>query len=204
MRKTILFAAACGLAIGFGTGAALADAPGYYVSGEGGLSLPPNLHLSDPAPGTTAHDSFGTGYAAGGAFGYDFGDGWRIELNTLFQNTNLNAVDGTKTPGHLASTGLMANVMYDFLPGAPFTPYVGGGLGFENVGGEIGGFRGRAWAPAYQAEAGLRINLDDRASLFTEYRFSQSQSVTLFDGPDSLHQHFSDHALLAGISFKLD
>ena len=204
MRKTILFAAACGVATGLGTGAALAGEPGYYISGEGGLSLPPDLHLTDTAGGPTGHDSFGTGYAAGGAFGYDFGDGWRVELDSLFQHTDLDAIDGTKTAGHLASTGLMANVMYDFFPDAQFTPFVGVGLGFENVGGEIGSYRGRAWAPAYQAEAGLRLNLDDRTSLFTEYRFTQSQSVTLFDGPDSLHQHFSDHALLAGISFKID
>jgi OOP family OmpA-OmpF porin len=204
MRKTILFAAVCGVAIGLGTAAALAAEPGYYVSGEGGLSLPPDLHLTDGTTGTGQREGFGTGYAAGGAAGYDFGTGWRVELNALYQHTDLSRVDGTATPGHLSSTGVMANATYDLLPDARFTPYVGAGVGLQNVGGEIGGLGGRAWEPAYQAEAGLRTEVSDHASLFGEYRFSQSESVTLSDGADSAHQHFSDHALLAGVSFKVD
>ncbi|MEJ0041488.1 MAG: P44/Msp2 family outer membrane protein [Rhizomicrobium sp.] len=91
----------------------------------------------------------------------------------------------------------MANATYDLLPDAQFTPYVGAGLGLQNVGGDVDGLGGRAWKPAYQAEAGLRTDVTDQASLFGEYRFSQSESVTLADATDSAHQHFSDHALLA-------
>ncbi len=203
MRQRIIFAAAFGVAMGFGVAAALAGTPGYYVSGEGGVSLLPDLHLNDPAPGTRK-DSFGTGFAAGGAVGYDFGTGWRVELNSLYQHSNLSRLDGVTTPGHLSSTSVMANATYDLLPDAQFTPYVGAGLGFQNVGGEIGPLRGRAWEPAYQAEAGLRTDISDKASLFGEYRFSQSKSVRLADATDSANQHFSDHALLAGISFKLN
>ncbi len=48
MRPRIVFAAACGLALGLGVAAAFAGTPGYYVSGEGGVSLPPDLHLDRP------------------------------------------------------------------------------------------------------------------------------------------------------------
>ena len=204
MKKTILFAAACGVAVGLGTGAALAGDPSYYVSGEGGVSLPPDLHLTDGTTGTVQRESFGTGFAAGGAVGYDTGTGWRVELNALYQHTAVDRLNGTATAGHLSSTGVMANATYDLLPNAQFTPYVGAGVGFENVGGQVGGLSGRAWEPAYQAEAGLRTDVSDRASLFGEYRFSQSESVTLSDGTDSAHQHVSDHALLAGVSFKVN
>jgi opacity protein-like surface antigen len=203
MRKTILFAAACGAAIGLGTGAALAGDPGYYVSGEGGVSLPPDLHLTDSTSGVQ-RGSFGTGFAAGGAAGYDTGTGWRVELNSLYQTADVDRLNGTAATGHLSSTGVMANATYDLLPNAPFTPYVGAGIGLQNVGGAVNGLSGRAWEPAYQAEAGLRTEVSDHASLFGEYRFSQSESVTLSDGTDSAHQHFSDHALLAGVSFKVN
>ena len=63
---------------------------------------------------------------------------------------------------------------------------------------------GRDWKPAYQAEAGLRTEVSDHVSMFGEYRFSQSGSVTLADATDTAHQHFSDHALLAGLSFRLN
>ncbi len=98
----------------------------------------------------------------------------------------------------------MANATYDLLPDARFTPYLGAGLGLQNVGGQVDGLTGRAWEPAYQAEAGLRTDVNDKVSMFGEYRFSQSESVTLADATDSAHQHFSDHALLAGLSFKLN
>jgi OmpA-OmpF porin, OOP family len=203
MRQRIMFAAALGIAIGLGVGAALAGEPGYYVTAEGGVSLPPDLHLNDVALGTQ-REGYGTGITGGGALGYDTGDGWRVELNSLYQHTDLSRLDGTAATGHLASTSVMANATYDILPNARFTPYVGAGLGVQNVGGQVDGLHGRAWEPAYQAEAGLRTDVTDHASLFGEYRFSQSESVTLADAADSAHQHFADHALLAGVSFKLN
>ncbi|MEI9993439.1 MAG: outer membrane beta-barrel protein [Rhizomicrobium sp.] len=203
MRQKIVFAAAFGVAFGLGIAAALAAEPGYYVSVEGGLSLPPDLHVDSPTLGP-ARDSFGTGFVAGGAAGYDTGEGWRVELSSLYQHTDVSRVNGAPATGHLSSTGLMANATYDLVPDARFTPYVGAGLGFQNVGGEVNGLSGRDWKPAYQAEAGLRTDIAPNTSLFGEYRFSQSESVTLSDASDSAHQHFSDHALLAGLSFKLD
>ncbi len=147
---------------------------------------------------------FGTGTAAGGAIGYDTGNGIRVELSSLYQHTDVSRLSGAPATGHLSSTSLMANATYDLTHVGPVTPYVGAGVGAQNVGGEVNGLIGRDWKPAYQAEAGLRTDISDKASLFGEYRFSQAESVTLSDGADSAHQHFSDHALLAGVSFKVN
>ncbi len=98
----------------------------------------------------------------------------------------------------------MANATYDLMQAGSVTPYVGVGLGMQNVGGAVNGLTGRDWKPAYQAEAGLRTDINDMASLFGEYRFSQAESVMLSNGTDSARQHFSDHALLAGVSFKVN
>ena len=203
MRTRIILAAAFGIAIGCGIGTAFASTSGYYVSGESGVSLLPDLHVTD-ALGGKQSDSFSTGFAAGGAFGYDTGDGMRFELDSLYQRSDVRRLDGALADGHLSSTSLMANATYDLLPNAAFTPYVGAGLGLQNVGGTVDGLRGRAWKPAYQAEAGLRTDVSTNIALFGEYRFSQSESVTLADSSDIAHQHFSDHALLAGLSFKID
>lgn len=203
MKRRIMFAAAFGVAIGAGAGTAFASTPGYYVSGEGGVSLLPELHVDDTPVGKQS-DSFGTGFAAGGAVGYDTGEGVRVELNSLYQHSDAGRLNGTPVNGHLTSTSVMANATYDLLPSATLTPYVGAGLGFQNVGGTIGTLTGRDWKPAYQAEAGLHTEVSDHVSMFGEYRFSQSGSVTLADATDSAHQHFSDHALLAGLSFKLN
>lgn len=203
MRQRIVFAAALGIAMGIGVAAALAADPGYYVSGAGGVTLPPDLTLNSTTLGKN-HDSFGTGYTAGGALGYDYGNGWRLELSSLYQHNDVSRLNGAPATGHLSSTSVMANATYDILPDAQFTPYVGAGLGVVNVGGQVNGLTGRDWRPGYQAEAGLRTNVSANASLFGEYRFMQSQSVTLSDATDTAHQHISDHALLAGVSFKLN
>ena len=203
MKRRIATRTILGVALSLAANAALAAAPTFYISGEGGVSLLPDLTFKDTLAGKL-DDSFDTGFAAGGAFGYDTGDGVRIELNSLYQHADVDRLGGVPTNGHLSSTSLMVNTTYDFLPDATFTPYVGVGLGFQNVGGTIGGFRGRDWKPAYQAEGGLRTYVSDNVSLFGEYRFSQSESVTLSSPIDSAHQHFSDHALLAGLSFNLN
>ena len=203
MKQRIVFAIAFGAAVGLGVGAALAGEPGYYVSGVAGVSLLPDLHLSPPGGGAQ-ETGFGTGVAAGGALGYDTGDGIRIELDSLYQHSDVARLNGAPATGHLSSTSLMANATYDLTHVGVVTPYVGAGVGMQNVGGDVNGLTGRDWKPAYQAEAGLRTDLSDKASLFGEYRFSQAESVTLSDGTDSAHQHFSDHALLAGVSFKVN
>jgi opacity protein-like surface antigen len=202
MRRTILFAGALLAITAAGSTAAMGADPGYYITGNLGASFLPDLDLKDAAVGTL-HEHFDPGFAAGGAFGYDTGDGIRMELTSLYQNSSLATLSGTPANGHIASTSLMANATYDVWRDAPVTPYVGAGIGVQNVGGEVNGLRGRAWAAAYQAEAGLRDDITDQVSLFGEYRFSQSESVTLADPTDSAHQHFSDHALLAGLSYRL-
>jgi opacity protein-like surface antigen len=176
---------------------------GYYISGVWGGSFLPFLHFSDATSGV-GHEHFDDGMAWGGALGYNTGDGIRYELDSLYQSSPVKSLAGSPASGHISSTGLMANATYDLLHDSVFTPYVGAGLGFENVGGNIDGFTGRQWRPAYQAEAGLRAAVADNVSLFGEYRFTQSESATLRNAGVEAHQHFSDHALLAGVSYNLN
>jgi opacity protein-like surface antigen len=203
MKRWTVASTILGIALSLTAPSAFSATPTFYISGEGGVSLLPDLTFKQAVVGKLS-DSFNAGFAAGGAFGYDTGDGIRIELNSLYQHANVDRLGGVLTNGHLSSTSLMINTTYDFLPGAKFTPYVGIGLGFQNVGGTIGAFSGRDWKPAYQAEAGLRTYVSDNVSLFGEYRFSQSESVRLSSLVDSANQHFSDHAVLAGLSFNLN
>jgi len=183
-------------------GSAFADStPGYYVSADGGASLLPNLRFK--SDGTTSHENFDTGYAFGGAVGYDTGNGMRLELDTTHQMSNLKSVGGVSTGGHLQSTSVMVNGQVDLLHNAGVTPYAGVGVGYENIGANVGGFQDTDWKPAYQAEAGLRTDLSQQVSLFGEYRFQQSEATDLSSGGASAHQHFADHGLLAGLTYHM-
>lgn len=180
---------------------AVAGTPGYYINGDVGASFLPDLHLNDAASGVR-REQFDTRIAAGAALGYDTGDGLRLEFDSLYQNSTLTRLSGAAASGHVSSTSLIANATFDLFPQSLITPYVGAGVGFQNVGGQVNALRGRAFKPAYQAEAGLRDDLTDQVSLFGEYRFGQSESVKLRSATDSTNQHFSDHVLLAGLSYK--
>ena len=202
MHRQVLFAATISAAIlGLASAASAQSQPGYYVSGEGGVSFLPNLQLK--TGGTTANEKFDTGYAYGGAVGYDMGNGTRVELDALHQMSNLTGVGGVAANGHLQSTSLMVNGQYDLMQGTQFTPYVGVGVGAQNVGANINGVHDADWKPAYQAEAGLRTNISDKVSLFGEYRFSQSEAADLSLGGASAHQHFADHSILAGLTYHM-
>jgi opacity protein-like surface antigen len=196
MRR-ILILAACVAAM---AGSASASTQGTYLSGNAGVSLTPNLNLKSNSVGSQT-ESTDTGYALGGSAGYDYGNGWRLQLDSEYTRQKVSSLNGTATNGHLSTTSLILGAQKDLTDGTMVTPYVGAGLGVQNVGGEIAGYRGRAWKPAYQAEAGLRSDLSRNVSLFGEYRFSQSESATLQSATDVAHQHFSDHGLLAGVTY---
>src|SRR5436190_11919531 len=98
--------------------------PGFYVGGLGGLNwlLNNNSYTMD------------TGYAVGGKIGYDF-VGPRVELEGLYRNNRGNGI--VQSPngsfnyvrGQVNQISAMANVLYDFAPGATITPYIGAGAG---------------------------------------------------------------------------
>jgi opacity protein-like surface antigen len=151
----------------------------------------------------TGHENFNTGYAYGGAVGYDMGNGPRVEVDALHQMSNLSGISGTAANGHLQSTSVMVNGQYDLIHDAKFTPYVGVGIGAQNVGANINGVHDSDWKPAYQAEAGLRTNISEKVSVFGEYRFSQSEAGSLDLGGTNVHQHFADHGILAGLTYHM-
>ena len=200
MKRALLSAVALGFGVAAGVASAFAGEPNIYVSGEGGASFLPELRLKATA---SQQESFDPGYLAGGALGYDTGFGVRIELNSLYQQIDLGKLAGKATTGHVSSTGIMLNAMYDLLPDERFSPYFGIGAGLQNLGGQIGTQRGRAWKPAYQGEVGLRQDVSKHFTLFAEYRYTQSESVRLSDATTTAHQPFEDHAMLAGFRIKL-
>lgn len=205
MNRQILLAAAAASALAFGSASAFADDTssngGWYVNADGGASILPNLDLKTSAG--TAHEHFDTGYAYGGAVGYDYGNGMRVELDTTHQVSNLSRVGGTSAGGHLQSTSLMVNGQVDLTHHTSVTPYVGAGIGYQNIGANIAGLQDSDWKPAYQAEAGLRADVSQKVSVFGEYRFSQSEAADLSNAGVSAHQHFADHGLLAGLTYHM-
>ena len=139
--------------------------PGFYIGAEGGANwmLNNNSYNMD------------TGWAAGGVVGYDF-VGPRFELEGIYrQNTGTGTVafpsGFANVRGRINQVAVMANLLYDFLPGAMITPYIGAGAGVAFVDPSLSaGCTMCSTQFAYQGILGLgwnvdqnfRINLDGR------------------------------------------
>jgi outer membrane protein OmpA-like peptidoglycan-associated protein len=146
--------------------------PGFYIGAEGGLNWLLNTTITSNVAGAgggliPVSVSPQTGWAAGGVIGYDF-VGPRVELEGVYRqnSTNLGAV-GQAINTQVGQLGIMANLLYDFFPGATITPYVGAGagIGFVDSNASLGstvfayqGIIGVGWNIDYN----FRVNLDGR------------------------------------------
>jgi len=202
MKTTLLLAT--GVTALLAATAAFASTPGVYFSGDGGLSILPSPHFNSDLYGT-ANAKYNPGYTFGGAIGYDLGNGMRFEVDSQHTSQQLISLDDFKANGHLTSTTLMGRGQIDLVKDALLTPYVGVGLGMVNFGGHVDDYSGRAWRPGYQLEAGLRKDISQQFSVSAGYRFTQALSVDMRDPilEDNATQHFSNHAVMAGVTYHL-
>src|SRR6476661_272569 len=113
---------------------AQSPSPGVYIGSEGGINWLLNFTANTNVPAfPTACVTPGLGWAAGGVIGYDF-VGPRVELEGIYRwnPTNIGAPD-TGVNNQIGQHGIMANLLYDFMPASVITPYIGAGAGLGLV-----------------------------------------------------------------------
>jgi outer membrane protein OmpA-like peptidoglycan-associated protein len=151
---------------------------GFYIGAEGGLNWLLNTNIGPLSIQPQ------TGWAAGGVVGYDF-VGPRVELEGVYRQNSANTSSpfvtnngggtGTFTSSsrNINQVGVLANLLYDFAPGAVITPYIGAGAGIGFVDGidQFGSTTSLSSTVfAYQGMIGVgwnvdtnfRVNLDGR------------------------------------------
>ena len=139
--------------------------PGVYVGAQGGLNwlLNSNNYNMD------------LGYAVGGVVGYDF-VGPRVELEGMFRSNNGRGTANfgnvfSNTSGRIEQLSAMINVLYDFLPGATITPYVGAGAGIAFADSGINGCSLCSTQFAYQGIVGVGWNIDPNFRINLDARY---------------------------------
>ena len=130
----------------------------------------------------------------GGAVGYDFGNGFRLEADVTHQNYDVEKLLGTdknsKTlaaaTGDIDAISFGVNAVYDIkIDELPVTPYVGAGVGavFLNANDVKASGRTKmsdsAYAPTGVLMAGLGFGLTDSVVLSAGYRL---QGIATQDG----------------------
>jgi OmpA-OmpF porin, OOP family len=140
-----------------------------------------------------------TGFAVGGVIGYDF-IGPRIELEGVYRQnqTNLSANNFGNfgsIGNQIGQLGILANLMYDFMPGATITPYVGAGAG---VGFVDGTSSLNSTVFAYQGIIGVGWNIDSNFRLNLDGRYYGTSNPTI-NGVGWTNSNFT---VMLGLQYK--
>ena len=107
---------------------AQSPSPGVYIGAEGGINWLLNFNANTNIPAfPTVSVNPTTGWMAGGVIGYDF-VGPRVELEGIYRWNGTNVgLPGTALNNQVGQLGIMANLLYDFMPASVITPYIGAG-----------------------------------------------------------------------------
>jgi OmpA-OmpF porin, OOP family len=174
---------------------------GAYVFGDIGANWLRDAHTN----GVNTTYSYDTGWAGVAGGGWGFGNGIRLEGELGHRGS-----DVSNTGGDATATTFMANALYDFDTGTPFTPYVGVGTGlahvrFHNVGvpGTSNSINDDDNVWAYQGIVGGTYQLRDHWKIDANYRYLGTERPDFTAANDtSAESHYRDHALLVGVRYE--
>lgn len=176
---------------------AQSPAPGVYIGAEGGvnwlLNFTANTNL---APNfATVSVTPQTGWVVGGVIGYDF-VGPRVEIEGVYRQNQLNiGVPRTAINNQVGQLGIMANLLYDFMPASVITPYIGAGagIGFVDSNSSLG-----STVFAYQGIIGLGWNVDTNFRVNLDGRYYGTSNPTV-NGANWTNNNFS---VMLGLQLK--
>jgi opacity protein-like surface antigen len=180
----------------------------------------------------TLTKSFEPSFTGGVGVGYVWGPAFRTDLTVDIHSLMLAKFNGTATYNGGASTVtvqdknrwmstiLLANAYYDFRTGTPFTPYLGGGVGFavnqltreSNSTGTAGAtsFSGRSTQVQFAAAAmaGLTYEMSSFVALDVNYRFlyvgGPDVDLTINNGATGMAiGALNEHQIRAGLRFSI-
>jgi OOP family OmpA-OmpF porin len=173
---------------------AQAPASGFYIGAEGGVNWLLNTNVTANT-GNQVAVSPQTGWAVGGKIGYDF-VGPRVELEGVYRANQTNVgVSGFAGSSNIAQLGILANLLYDFMPGSLITPYVGAGagIGFVDSNSSLG-----STVFAYQGIVGLAWNVDTNFRVSIDGRYYGTSNPTV-NGVGWSNSNFS---VMLGLTLK--
>lgn len=142
--------------------------------------------------------SYHTGYIIAGSLGYTTCYGVSLEAEYAFRRNTIKHIhfanEGSSNHGHLQTSSVMANVLWDLCEWRNFHPFIGAGLGYDFQRIHSSNSRivfDQKWHHfSWQIIAGLAYPILCKTDLTLEYKFHQG-------GCD-----FNNHSLGIGIIYK--
>lgn len=174
------------------------DAKGFYATLGLGASWPQNVNGNTTILNVPVTGSYGLGGGFAGEIGagYDFGP-VRTELTYSYNNASLSNVSATAlgttvtttiNNGVINTNSVLASAYLDIPTKSRWVPYVGGGLGYTNIGwgaysANVGGITltqtpGSQGVFGYQAKLGVSYLASRSADVFVEGTYQGTTGFT--------------------------
>jgi opacity protein-like surface antigen len=189
-----------GIGLALITASASAQTPGTYATSDS--DSPPAPTLLQPF-GITPTESFGFGNSHGSAFGYDFGHGFKTELESFSTVAASDRLGGIAANGFLTSTRITLKGMYEFSDGAwHMKPYIGAGFRMIDMNAHIAGLGSNDWAMAYQLRGGVTLGFSQKLVGSLEYRWTNGSKPTFALAGIPTKLEVDRHGFTLGINYK--
>lgn len=179
-----------------------------YVGLNAGAFMPTDSTVSDfSGSGDVEYD---TGFTVSGTGGFQFNNGLRLEGELTYKqaDTDKLTVFGFSSPVHsdISALGFMANIYYDFKNTSPFTPYIGGGMGFATLYLSDGTSNMGDWfwledddtVFAYQLAAGVGFDVNKNVTIDLGYRYFGTSDPKF----GQLDAEFGSHNVTVGARYR--
>jgi len=195
-----------GVAMAFLSGTAFAQTQtaGTYFATEGGFTLPTTISLNQTGSVQPVQpQGLGPARSYGGAYGYNFGNGFRTELESFASYGAADRHGISPAGGSLSATTLMLNGLYQFTDGGwRMKPYVGAGFGMIDTNQQILGVSGGDWRTAYQVRGGVSLGLTQKLLGSLEYRWTMGSKPHFSLGGIPTKLEVDRHGFVLGFNYK--
>ncbi len=189
MKKTILTVAA--LAVLTVPMSAMAVDNSFYIKANVGIGMVMDSDIDNmPNNAGTAKVTYDSGWLGSAAVGFDFVGPMRTDVEYIWQKNDVDTLlyknqYGNFTEGDFKTQTVMMNGYYDIKTGSPWTPYIGGGIGWAKLDLNTPGLPTSDYddAIAYQVIGGVAYDVTSQFSIDAQYRFMGTGDATI-DGAD--------------------
>lgn len=187
--------------LGWGVSAECAEK--IYVSVSGGVVYVDDSDATAEDINLDGEFSADQGYVVAAAIGNKYKTGVRTEFEIAYRDNDIDEVkvEGVKlndVDGSASALSFMVNAFYDFMPTYVVSPFVGAGAGYASIKGDLDYLEsGSASVFAYQAAAGISINVHKNASIDVQYRYFATTDPEF----DDIEAEYSTHNALLGLRY---
>ena len=185
MKKTILTVAA--LAVLTVPMTSMAVDNSFYIKANLGIGMALDSDIDNmPNNAGSAMITYDSGMLGSAAAGYDFAGPMRTDVEYIWQKNDVDTLlyknqYGNFAEGDFTTQTLMVNGYYDIKTGSPWTPYIGGGIGWAKLDLNTPGLPTSDYddAIAYQVIGGVAYDVTSQLSIDAQYRFMGTSDATI-------------------------